>query len=98
VIVRADLPRGTLAAQVVHAAGESSPGRLPAGTRAVVLATRDESHLLQVELALRRLAIPHHAIREPDPPHLHALMAIGIVPVADRGRVHPVTGQLPLLR
>ena len=25
-------------------------------------------------------------------------MAIGIVPVADRGRVHPGTGQLPRLR
>ena len=97
-IVRGDLPRGTLAAQVVHAAGESSPGRLPPGTRAVVLAVRDVARLEQLERDLTRLAIPHHAIREPDPPHLHALMAIGIVPVADRGRVHPVTGQLPLLR
>lgn len=97
-IVRADLPRGTLAAQVVHAAGESSPGRLPAGTRAVVLAARDEAHLAALALALRRLAIPHHPIREPDPPHLGALMAIGIVPLADRRRLQPVTGQLPLLR
>lgn len=97
-IVRADLPRGTLAAQVVHAAGESSPGRLPPGTRAVVLAARDEAHLAQLEHLLRQMAIPHHPIREPDPPHFHALMAIGIVPLVDRGRVHPVTGQLPLLR
>lgn len=97
-IVRADLPRGTLAAQVVHAAGESSPGRLPAGTRAVVLAARDEAHLARLERALQLGAIPHHAIREPDPPHFHALMAIGIVPVADRGRLTPITGQLPLLR
>ena len=97
-IVRADLPRGTLAAQVVHAAGESSPGRLPVGTRAVVLAARDEAQLAQLEHELLRLDIPHHAIREPDPPHFSALMAIGIVPVADRGRIHKVTGQLPLLR
>ncbi len=82
----------------MHAAGESSPGRLPAGTRAVVLAARDEAHLAELARALRRLAIDHHAIREPDAPHFYALMAIGIVPVADRGRVHPVTGQLPLLR
>ena len=63
-----------------------------------MLAARDEPQLALIERQLQRLAIPHHAIREPDPPHFHALMAIGIVPVADRGRVHKVTGQLPLLR
>lgn len=39
------LPRGLLAAQVVHAAGESSPGDLPEGTHAVVLAAEDQQHL-----------------------------------------------------
>lgn len=97
-IVRGDLQRGTLAAQVVHAAGESSPGRLPAGTRAVVLAARDVAQLEHIERELQRLAIPHHAIREPDPPFFSALMAIGVVPLADRRRIHKVTGQLALLR
>lgn len=97
-IVRGDLPRGTLAAQVVHAAGESSPGRLPPGTRAVVLAVRDVARLEQLERDLTRLAIPHHAIREPDPPYFGALMAIGVVPVADRKGVQQVTGRLSLLR
>jgi len=32
-IVRRDLPRGVLAAQLIHAAGESSLGRIPHGAR-----------------------------------------------------------------
>jgi peptidyl-tRNA hydrolase len=97
-IVREDLPRGVLAAQLIHAAGESSRGILPPHTFAVALAARDEAHLESLEQALRRFDIPHQAIREPDPPWNGALMAIGIVPVADRGAVKRVTGSLRLLR
>ena len=97
-LIRQDLPRGVLAAQLIHAAGESASADLPSGTIAVALAARDEPHLVSLELELRRLGIPHRAIREPDPPWNGALMAIGIVPIRDRTRVREVTGSLPLLR
>lgn len=96
-LVRQDLPRGVLAAQLIHAAGESAPGDLASGTIAVALAARDEAHLAALELELRRLSIGHRAIREPDPPWRGALMAIGLEPVADRERVRAVTGGLKLL-
>ncbi|HVH99475.1 MAG TPA: hypothetical protein VM869_12220 [Enhygromyxa sp.] len=64
----------------------------------MALAARDEAHLLAIEQQLRRLAIPHRAIREPDPPWNGALMAIGVTPVCDRERVAAVTGALGLLR
>lgn len=103
-IVREDLPRGVLAAQLIHAAGESAAAgeraleAVPMHTIAVALAARDEAQLHDLEAELRRLAIAHRAIREPDPPWHGALMAIGLAPVADRGRVRPVTGGLSLLR
>lgn len=97
-ILRKDLPLGTLAAQLIHAAGESSPGELPSHTYAVALAARNEKHLEFLEEKLRRLAIPHVAIREPDAPWDGALMAIGICPVADRNQVKKVTSSLPLLK
>ncbi len=97
-VIRQDLPRGVLAAQLIHAAGESSRAVLPPHTFAIALAARDEAHLVSLEHELQRLAIPHCAIREPDPPWNGALMAIGIVPVVDRDSVKRVTGSLKLLR
>jgi peptidyl-tRNA hydrolase len=81
VIVRDDLPRGVLAAQVVHAAGESAllGGRLPPGTHAVVLGASG-ARLLALEQALVGAGVPHAAIREPDPPYCGALLAIGLQP------------------
>jgi hypothetical protein len=86
-----------LAAQVVHAAGETSPGQLPEGTHAVVLATPDEAALARVHRALVAAGIPHKAIIEPDPPWDGALMAIGIEPTGDRRAIRRVLGRLPLL-
>lgn len=97
-IVREDLPRGVLAAQLIHAAGESSPGGLPTHTFAVALAARDQPHLEFLEQKLLERKIPHRAIREPDAPWDNALMAIGLEPVADRALVKPVTSSLALLR
>ncbi|MCC6752082.1 MAG: hypothetical protein IT371_30805 [Deltaproteobacteria bacterium] len=97
VVVRADLPQGFLAAQIVHAAGESSPGNLPNGTHAVVLAVPDEPALAVVERALAKAGVPHVAVREPDPPWDGALTAIGVRPVEDRRPVRRVLGRLPLL-
>lgn len=95
-IVREDLPRGTLAAQLIHAAGETSTGDLPEDTHAVALAARDEEHLALVEQELIRLGIRHKAIREPD--LNNELMAIGILPIIDRATLKPVTKRLSLLR
>jgi hypothetical protein len=78
VIVRRDLPRGALAAQIVHAAGESSPGDLTDGTYAVVLATPDEGALKDLEDRLTAGGIGHKAIREPTMGN--SLTAIGVRP------------------
>jgi hypothetical protein len=53
VIVRADLPKGIQAAQVIHAAGESSPGSLPDGTYAIALSVPDERALAREAERLR---------------------------------------------
>lgn len=95
-IVRADLPVGFLAAQVVHAAGESSPGNLDPGTNAVVLAATP-GQLADLERRLARAGVPHVAIREPDEPWCGALCAIGLEPVQDRAAVRPLLSSLPLL-
>lgn len=96
-IIRADLPLGVLAVQLIHAAGESS-GQVPSGTYAVALAARNETHLKLIEEKLQEHGIPHAAVREPDAPWNGALMAIGIEPTADRSSVHPITKRLKLLR
>jgi hypothetical protein len=96
-IIRQDLPRGVLAAQLIHAAGESSPGGIPRGTHAVALAARDEQ---QLEALARRLAfegIEHVAIREPDPPWNGALMAIGLAPTRKQKPIEALR-RLRLLR
>jgi len=80
VIVRADLPRGIQSAQIIHAAGESSPGNLPEGTYAVSLTARDEVHLSLIAKKLRLAGVEFTMIREPDAPYLGALMALGLHP------------------
>jgi peptidyl-tRNA hydrolase len=80
VIVRADLPRGIQAAQVCHAAGESSPGGLGPGTYAVVLAVPDEVSLAREEARLRAAGVALTAVHEPDPPYHGQLMALGLHP------------------
>jgi hypothetical protein len=81
-------------AQTIHAAGESSPGRLPDGTYAIALAVADEPALIREvgRLQGRGFAcvepgqtppdgqLAFVPIYEPDPPYHGALMAIGIVP------------------
>lgn len=86
-----------MAAQIVHAAGESSPGDLEPGTNAVVLSVPDEASLLALEHKLRCGLVGHAAIREPDAPWNGALTAIGLVPVEDRKSVKPILAGLPLL-
>jgi hypothetical protein len=64
----------------VHAAGESSPGGLAAGTYAVVLAVPDELTLAREADRLERAGVALTRIHEPDAPYLGALMALGIAP------------------
>jgi peptidyl-tRNA hydrolase len=96
-VVRDDLPRGVLAAQLIHAAGESSPGGIPDDTHAVALAARDEASLLELEARLLSAGVVHHAVREPDEPWCGALMAIGFPP-QDRVNLRRLLSSLPLLR
>lgn len=87
-----------MAAQLVHAAGESSPGNLPDATHAIVLSAKDEQELLLIEKQLLAAQIPHKAIREPDDPWKNALMAIGIVPTTDRKPIRSILSRNPLVR
>lgn len=96
-IGRTDLPIGVLCAQLIHAAGESSPGNLPQDTRAGALGAKSEFDLLKIEQKLKKLNIPHAAIREPDAPWNGQLMAIGIVPCR-RSLVRKVVSNLPLIK
>jgi len=96
-IVRSDLPRGVQAAQLVHAAGESSPGTLTEGTYAVVLTVDSELQLEALHHQLNDRGIAHNLIRENDAPHAGQLMAIGVAP-APRSQLRRHFSSLPLLR
>lgn len=97
VVVRSDLPLGVLAAQIVHAAGESSPGNLPEATRAVVLTVAGEEALERLFARLARAQVAYRAIREPEAPWNGALMAIGVVP-APKSTLRKVLSDVPLYR
>lgn len=80
VIVRADLERGFQAAQIIHAAGESSPGSLSKGTYAIALSVPNEDALMEVAARLIRARVDFVPVFEPDAPHNGALTALGLVP------------------
>jgi len=82
---------------IVHAAGESSTGNLPEGTFAVALAARDERDLEQIAARLRARGVAFVEIREPDPPHNGALMALGIRP-GRKEDLRRALSSVPLLR
>jgi len=86
-----------MAAQIVHAAGESSPGSLPSGTFAIVLAAPDEAALLSHEDRLRAAGVAHVAIRENEGPFAGQLCAIGLRP-APRSSLRRWTSSVPLLK
>lgn len=68
------------AANIVHAAGESSPGNLPSGTYAIVLSVPNELALRDVAAQLAKAGIACVHVREPDAPFDHQMMAIGVAP------------------
>lgn len=94
VIVRADLPHGSQVAQAIHAAGESTPSRVPKNTVAVALAARNQAHLLELSKTLELASIDHVLIAECD----GEPMSIGITPTTDRSSIRKVTSCLPLVR
>jgi len=91
------LPVGVIAAQLVHAAGESSNGNLPEGTIAIVLAVPNIAKLLALEKRLIDANISHKAIREPDAPWNGEIMAIGVQPM-ERNKIKKYFSNLPLLK
>ena len=97
IVVRCDLPIGTLAAQLVHAAGESSPGNLAEGTHAIVLGVPDESALNEVAAKLDAAGVEHVKVLEPDAPWNGALMALGVKP-GYRTELRRHLSYLPLFR
>lgn len=94
VIVRADLPHGSQVAQTIHAAGESTPERVPENTVAVALHAQNQEHLLALRETLKTANIKHVLISECD----GEPMAIGIEPTTDRASIRKVTSSLPLVR
>ena len=96
-ITRADLPHGTQAAQLIHAAGESSPGSMHSGTFAFALVTKNEQELKDLSWELCKNGIPHKLIFEPDAPYTGQLMSIGVVP-GKRRELRKYFSRLPLLK
>lgn len=95
--MRADLPIGIQAAQIIHAAGYSSPGNLPDGTYAVALHVPDEPAILELAGALERAGLPRHLIVEGDAPYAGQAMAIGIPP-GDRKGLKKLLSRYPLVK
>lgn len=90
------------AAQLIHAAGESSPGNLPPETRAVALTCADEPALRALSARLTAQGIKHYDIVEGDcgceaTPYDGQLMAIGIPPQL-RAPLKKLLSALPLLK
>lgn len=92
-IIREDLSPGLRAAYLIHAAGESSPGELPSGTRAVALTVPGESRLRELADRLDRDSIPHTAIVEDG-----TMFAIGIAPAPLSRPVRRATSGLRLVQ
>lgn len=92
IFVRRDLPLGTLAAMITHAAGESSVifenqegwrhDNQPAfeGATAVVLEAKSEAHLLEIAAYLTQAKIEHTLVHESNGTYAGQLMSIGVVP------------------
>jgi len=84
-------------AQLVHAAGESSDGKLKPGTYAVALGVEFESQLRKLAEELESKGVPVHRVEESHGKYAGQLMALGVAPgfKSVRGK-HLST--LPLLR
>jgi hypothetical protein len=95
VISRRDLPQGIRDANLIHAAGESSPGNLPPTTSAVSLTCPDEAALRLLAELLSASGVRHRAIVETTGPFAGQLMAVGVVPCSKK-EVRRFLSALPL--
>lgn len=87
-----------MAAQIVHAAGESILEPLPPNTNAVVLSVPDELTLRSLSAQLTGGGIKHKLIVESDKPYSGQATAIGCHPVLHRDEAKKVLSSLPLLK
>lgn len=94
--MRADLPFGAQAAQLIHATGQSLIEQHPAGTYAIALHARDEASLRALSARLTAGKIAHKLIIEEDPPYAGQATAIGIMPT-ERRRLKPFLSSLALV-
>lgn len=85
-VVRADLPFGVQAAQLIHAAGQSITEPHADGTYAIALAIASEADLRALSLKLALAGVRHVLIIEDDAPYTGQAMAIGITP-CDRAKL-----------
>jgi hypothetical protein len=95
--VRDDLPRGVLAVNILHAAGESAAGRVDCRTNGVVLSAKNEIELKVFAERCEAKGLRVTPIQETEGPFEGQLMALGIHP--DDGReARRWLSSVPLLR
>lgn len=85
------------AANLIHAAGESSPGNLSPKTSAVALTCPDEAVLRSLAARLTAAGVRHRAIMETEGPHAGELMALGLEP-CPKEVPRKLLSSLPLLK
>lgn len=95
-MVRADIPAGVQAAQLIHAAGRSSPGNLSPFTYAIALQVDGEISLRALYARLRSAGVAAVLVIEDDPPYTGQAMAIGIPP-GPRRPLRPYLSNLALV-
>ena len=95
-IVRADIPFGAQAAQLIHAAGQSISEPVSEGTYAIALHVKCEADLRALSERLTTAAIEHALIVESDPPFAGQAMAIGVKPT-DRKQLKPFLSSYALV-
>jgi hypothetical protein len=88
---------GDIAAQLVHAAGETAKPLPISGTHAIVLSLKNEEQLFQTAEKLSARNIQFKIIYEPDAPYNGEATAIGLYPVKNRKQLRKVLSRLPLL-
>ena len=95
-VVRSDLPVGSQAAQLIHAAGFSASPDLPEGTYAIALHAKGEAELRALSERLKAAKIEHTLVVETDAPYTGQAMAIGIRPM-DRKILKPLLSSYALV-